>query len=221
MMNQPDDQDELKSKVLGSFTLELSFSGGAWRAGQFARRRCWWTCAVACAIALSLSIDAAQSRSLAPFVGTPPDIVERMLTIAKTRPGDVVYDIGCGDGRIVIMAAQKFGARGVGIDIDPTVLARAETAAKAAGVADRVTFRQQDAMTVDVSDATVVTLYLLAASNAKLRPILTAKLAPGARIVTHNYPLGGDWEPAVIDNVTDAAGVMRTLYLWIADGRVH
>jgi predicted O-methyltransferase YrrM len=119
------------------------------------------------------------------------------------------------------MAAKKFGARGVGIDIDPALIARAEADAKAAGVADRVTFRQQDAMTVDVSDATVVTLYLLAASNAKLRPILTSKLAPGARIVAHNYPLGGNWEPSVIDNFTDAAGVRRTLYLWVADGRVH
>jgi len=76
-------------------------------------------------------------------------------------------------------------------------------------------------MTVDASEATIVTLYLLAASNARLRPVLTAKLAPGARIVSHNYPLGGDWEPSSIDNFTDAAGTMRTLYLWVADGRVH
>ena len=168
-----------------------------------------------------MRVVTAQAPLLAPFVGTPPDVVERMLTLAKTKPGDVVYDLGCGDGRIVIMAAQKFGARGVGIDIDPALLARARADAMTAGVADRVTFRQQDAMTVDVSDASVVTLYLLAASNAKLRPVLTAKLAAGARIVAHNYPVGGNWEPAVIDNFTDAAGTMRTLYLWIADGLVH
>jgi SAM-dependent methyltransferase len=189
------------------------------------RRTCthrWrWAGVVASALVLSLSTEAAQNRSLAPFVGTPLDVVERMLTLAKTGPGDVVYDIGCGDGRIVIMAAQKFGARGVGIDIDPTLLARAEAAANAAGVSERVTFRQQDAMTVDASEATVVTLYLLAASNAKLRPMLTAKLAPGSRIVAHNYPLGGGWEPSLVDNFVDAAGSMRTLYLWIADGRVH
>ena len=170
---------------------------------------------------LSTTVVSAQAPSLAPFVGTPTDVVERMLTLAGTKPGDVVYDLGCGDGRIVIMAARKFGARGVGVDIDPLLLMRAEADARAAGVAERVTFRLQDAMTVDVSDANVVTLFLLAASNAKLRPILTSKLRPGARIVTHNYPLGGNWEPSVIDNFTDAGGMMRTLYLWVADGRVH
>jgi SAM-dependent methyltransferase len=179
------------------------------------------TIVLASVLVLSASLHAWQSQSLAPFVGTPPDVVERMLRLARTGPGDVVYDIGCGDGRIVIMAAARFGARGVGIDIDQALLTRAEDAARQAGVADRVIFRRQDAMTVDVSDASVVTLYLLAASNARLRPILTAKLPSGARIVTHNYPLGGDWEPSVIDNFSDVAGTMRTLYLWIADGRLH
>jgi SAM-dependent methyltransferase len=152
-------------------------------------------------------------QSLAPFVPTPPDVVDRMLALARTGPRDVVYDLGCGDGRIVIAAAQKFGARGVGIDIDPALVARAQAAANAAGVADRVSFRVQDAMTVDVSDATVVTLYLLAASNVKLRPLLTKQLGPGSRIVAHNYPIG-DWEPDVIDDFVDAAGTRRTLYLW-------
>jgi SAM-dependent methyltransferase len=176
---------------------------------------------VAVVVLVSTAIVTAQAPSLAPFVGTPPDVVERMLTMAGTKPGDVVYDLGCGDGRIVITAAQKFGARGVGVDIDPLLLARAEADARAAGVSDRVVFRLQDAMTVDVSDASVVTLFLLAASNARLRPILTSTLRPGARIVTHNYPLGGNWEPSVVDNFTDAGGMMRTLYLWVADGRVH
>jgi SAM-dependent methyltransferase len=220
-MNVRDNQDELKSKVLTSINLEPSLSRAVSRTSRHDRRAWWWTGVVTIGIVASLSGQGTQNRSLAPFVGTPLDVVERMLRLARTGPGDLVYDIGCGDGRIVIMAAQKFGARGVGIDIDPTVLARAEADAKAAGVADRVTFRHQDAMTVDVSDATVVTLYLLAASNAKLRPILTARLRPGARIVTHNYPLGGDWEPSVVDNFTDAAGMMRTVYLWNADGRVH
>ena len=163
----------------------------------------------------------AQSPSLAPYVATPPDVVERMLTLARTDRSDVVYDIGCGDGRIVIAAAQKYGARGVGIDIDAGLIARARAAADAAGVSSLVSFRVQDAMTVDVSEATVVTLYLLAASNAKLRPLITARLRPGARIVAHNYPVGGGWEPEVVDNFTDATGTMRTLYLWTADGKVH
>ena len=214
-MHKTDYQDELRSKVLGSFDLEGSISGrGRTRPG----RRAF---SVVTALLLTTVGVASQTRSLAPFVGTPPDVIERMLTLAKITSRDVVYDIGSGDGRVVIMAAQKFGARGVGIDIDPFLIARAEAAAKAAGVSSLVTFRRQDAMTVDASEATIVTLYLLAASNARLRPVLTAKLAPGARIVSHNYPLGGDWEPSSIDNFTDAAGTMRTLYLWVADGRVH
>ena len=216
-MNKTDDQDELRSKVLGSFDLEGSIPG---RRRTRAGRGAFFGMVAALLLATTVGVGS-QTRSLAPFVGTPPDVIERMLTLAKITSRDVVYDLGSGDGRVVILAAQKFGARGVGIDIDPVLIARAEAAAKTAGVSSLVTFRRQDAMTVDASEATIVTLYLLAASNARLRPILTAKLAPGARIVSHNYPLGGDWEPSSIDNFTDAAGTMRTLYLWIADGQVH
>ena len=121
----------------------------------------------------------AQPAVLAPYSPTPMDVVQRMLAFGKVGPRDVVYDLGCGDCRIVIEAARRFGARGVGIDIDPALIARAQTNAKQAGIESLVTFRVQDAMTVDVSDATVVTLYLLAASNVKLRPILTKTLRPG------------------------------------------
>jgi SAM-dependent methyltransferase len=155
----------------------------------------------------------AQPAVLAPYSPTPMDVVQRMLALGKVGARDVVYDLGCGDGRIVIEAARMFGARGVGIDIDPALIARAEANAKQAGVESLVTFRLQDAMTADVSDATVVTLYLLAASNAKLRPVLTKTLRRGARIVTHNYPIG-DWEPDVVDTFTDSAGSTRTLFLW-------
>jgi SAM-dependent methyltransferase len=161
----------------------------------------------------ALATPSAQPAVLAPYSPTPMDVVERMLKLAGVGPRDVVYDLGCGDGRIVIAAAQKFGARGVGIDIDPALITRAQINAEKAGVEGRVTFRVQDAMTVDVSEATVVTLYLLAASNVKLRPILTRALRPGARIVSHNYPIG-DWEPGVVDTFTDAAGATRTLFLW-------
>ena len=156
---------------------------------------------------------AAQPAVLAPYSPTPMDVVRRMLTLGTVGPQDVVYDLGCGDGRIVIEAARMFGAHGVGIDIDPALIARAQANAKQAGIESLVTFRVQDAMTVDVSDATVVTLYLLAASNVKLRPILTKTLRPGARIVAHNYPIG-DWEPDVVNTFTDAAGTTRTLFLW-------
>ena len=162
----------------------------------------------------------AQTRSLAPFVPTPTDVVERMLRLAVVGPGDLVYDLGCGDGRIVIAAAQKFGARGVGVDIDAVLINQAEANAKSAGVERRVRFLVQDAMTVDVSDATVVTLYLLSASNVKLRPILTRQLRRGARIVSHSFAMG-DWEPAVVDTFRDEAGTTRTLYLWNVDGKLR
>ncbi|HKE85579.1 MAG TPA: methyltransferase domain-containing protein [Vicinamibacterales bacterium] len=160
----------------------------------------------------ALDVQASPIR-LAPSAATPLDVVDRMLSLAKVGPGDVVYDLGCGDGRIVIAAAQKFSARGVGVDIDEKLIAQAQAAAREAGVADRVKFLVQDAMTVDVSPATVVTLYLLSASNAKLRPILTSQLRPGSRIVSHNYPIG-DWEPGTVDTFKDARGTTRTLFLW-------
>jgi len=153
----------------------------------------------------------------APFVPTPPDVVERMLVLAGVGPTDVVYDLGSGDGRIVIAAAQKFGARGVGVDIEPERIAESEDNARRAGVERLVTFRLQDALKTDVSDATVVTLYMLSAINVKLRPILTAQLRPGARIVSHNFAMG-DWQPQHVETFRDTAGTMRTLYLWTADG---
>jgi SAM-dependent methyltransferase len=177
------------------------------------------TVALAVVAVLAQSLTA-QSRNLAPYVPTPADVVDRMLTLAKVGPRDVVYDLGCGDGRIVIAAAQKFGARGVGIDIDANLINQAEANAKAAGVERRVKFLVQDAMTVDVSDATVVTLYLLSASNVKLRPILTKQLRRGARIVSHSFAMG-DWEPEVVDTFRDANGTSRTLYLWTTDGKIR
>jgi ribosomal protein L11 methylase PrmA len=140
-----------------------------------------------------------------------------MLGLARVGPTDVVYDLGSGDGRIVIAAAQKFGARGVGVDIDPIRVAEARTNAARAQVEPLVTFRLQDAMETDVSGATVVVLYLLSAQNVQLRPLLTAQLQPGARIVSHNFGMG-DWPPDVVDTFTSVDGQSRTLYLWKADG---
>jgi SAM-dependent methyltransferase len=164
--------------------------------------------------------DLPSPASLAPYVPTPQSVVERMLQLAEVSDKDLVYDLGCGDGRIVITAAQKFGARGVGVDIDPERVAESAAYARRAGVARLVSFKLQDAMTVDVSKATVVTLYLLSASNLKLRPLLTRQLAPGARIVSHAFNMG-DWEPAKVDQYEDERGIPRTIYLWRADGKVR
>ena len=153
----------------------------------------------------------------APYVASPPDVVDRMLTLGRVGPGDVVYDLGSGDGRIVIAAAQKFGATGVGIDIDPVRVSEARANAARAHVEHLVTFKLEDAMESDVSDATVVTLYLLAAQNVQLRARLTTQLRAGARIVSHNFAMG-DWRADIVDTFTSVDGQTRTLYLWKADG---
>jgi SAM-dependent methyltransferase len=181
-------------------------------------------CLVACLTAglatLAGTLSAQTPRNLAPFVATPEDVAERMLRLAKVGPDDVVYDLGCGDGRIVIAAAKLFGARGVGVDIDANLINQAEARAKAEGVAGRVRFEVGDAMATNVSRASVVTLYLLSASNVKLRPQLTRQLRKGARIVSHSFAMG-DWEPDTVDTFRDAGGTSRTLYLWNFDGRVR
>jgi SAM-dependent methyltransferase len=184
-----------------------------------------WFCILALVLSTSFpgsstAQQTAGAASLAPYVPTPQDVVDRMLALGQVTKDDVVYDLGCGDGRIVITAAKQFGARGVGVDIDPQRIQESEANAKAAGVDKLVSFKLQDAMTVDVSPATVVTLYLLSASNMKLRPILTKQLRPGARIVSHAFTMG-DWPPAKTDEFTDSTGSMRSLYLWTTDGTVR
>lgn len=161
-----------------------------------------------------------DAPQLAPYVPTPQEVVDRMLALAEVKKGELVIDLGCGDGRIPITAAKTYGARGFGVDIDPVRIAEAHANAKAARVEHLVTFALQDAMTTDVSKANVVTTYLLSASNLKLRPILTKQLAPGARIVAHSFSMG-DWTPSKVDNFRDLDGRARTLYLYVADGKVR
>ena len=156
---------------------------------------------------------AAPQASLAPYVPTPQDVVERMLVLAGVGKNDVVIDLGSGDGRLVVTAAKQFGARGVGVDIDPARIAEGRANAKQAGVESLVEFRQQDALQADLSQATVVTLYLLSSSNVKLRPRLLSQLKPGARIVSHQFGMG-DWPPDKVETFTDGNGTSRTLYLW-------
>ena len=165
------------------------------------------------ALALALTLQQPEATQLAPYVPSSPEVVDRMLTLAKVGPKDVVYDLGCGDGRIVIAAAQKYGARGVGVDIDPSRIKEAIANARKAGVEKLVTFKVQDALATDVSEATVVTLYLLTFGNLQLRPILQKQLKPGSRIVAHNYGMG-NWEPDEVDSFLDSNGGRKTLYLW-------
>jgi SAM-dependent methyltransferase len=176
---------------------------------------------IGAAILAASCSPSAGEQILAPYVPTPHDVVDRMLALAGVTQADVVYDLGSGDGRIPIAAAKKYGARGVGLDIDPRRIEESRANAKAAGVEHLVEFRQQDVLTADVSPATVVTLYLLSSSNAQLRPMLTRQLRPGARIVSHAFSMGPTWPADKIDQFTNAAGDEITLYLWKADGRVR
>jgi len=153
-------------------------------------------------------------QNLAPFIPTPEDVVDRMLTLAKVTRDDVVYDLGCGDGRIPIAAAKKYGAKGVGLDIDPALVELAKSNANAAGVEALVDFQVQNVLAADVSKATVVTLYLLSSSNERLRPMLMKQLKPGARIVSHAFSMGRDWPADAIDQFVSARGDEITLYLW-------
>jgi len=170
---------------------------------------------------LALAAVLTPQKSLAPFVATPEEVVDRMLTLAQVTRTDVVYDLGCGDGRIPITAAKKYGARAVGIDIDPRRIDESRANAKAAGVEHLVEFRLEDALQADVSRATVVTLYLLGSANALLRPVLTKQLRPGARIVSHAFSMGPTWPADKIDQFTTSRGDEITLYLWKADGKVR
>ena len=138
----------------------------------------------------------------------PNEVVEEMLKMANVQSSDIVYDLGCGDGRIVVMAAEKFGAHGVGIDIDPVRIKEAWGNATKAGVSDRVKFLERDLFDADIKDATVVTLYLLQRVNLKLRPKLLAELKPGTRIVSNTFDMG-DWKPEKTMYVHN-----RTLYFW-------
>ena len=155
------------------------------------------------------------------WVPSPPEVIKAMLDAAKVGPNDVVYDLGCGDGRIPITAAKQYGARAVGIDIDPRRIDESRANAKAAGVEHLVEFRLEDALQADVSRATVVTLYLLGSANALLRPVLTKQLRPGARIVSHAFSMGPTWPADKIDQFTTSRGDEITLYLWKADGKVR
>jgi precorrin-6B methylase 2 len=128
------------------------------------------------------------------YVPTPPEVVDAMLTMAKVTAGDVVYDLGSGDGRIPIEAARRFGARAVGVELDPALVERARENAKDAGVADKVTFLQADLFKTDLSEATVVTLFLSPSVNLRLRSKLQRELKPGSRIVSNRFPIG-DWMP--------------------------
>jgi SAM-dependent methyltransferase len=184
---------------------------------------------ILCAIVLGGSvagISCGEQPTLGPtslrapdvhYEPTSPDVVEVMLRLANVKAGDVVYDLGCGDGRIVITAVREFAARGVCVDIDPQRIAESRENARAAGVADHIRFLNQDLLATDVSDATVVMLFLSPALNLAARPRLLRELKPGARIVSHWHDMG-DWKPQKTVRV-QSSGRERPVYLWTIPAR--
>lgn len=149
-----------------------------------------------------------------PFVPTPEEVVETMLRVAGVNKDDVLYDLGCGDGRIVVTAAGKYGVRATGVDLDPQRISESNDNARKARVADRVRFMQRDLFTMDISDATVMTLYLLPSVNLKLRPKFLTELRPGTRIVSHDFDMG-DWKA---DQTIEVSG--HTVYYWVIPANV-
>jgi ubiquinone/menaquinone biosynthesis C-methylase UbiE len=172
------------------------------------------------ALAQSLAdspLTLAQAATRTPdviYVPTPQEVVDTMLSLAKPTKNDLVYDLGCGDGRIVVTAAKKYGARGIGVDIDPNRIAEANANVRAENVGDRVRIVQGDLFEFDFKDATIVTLYLLPSLNLKLRPKLWRELKPGTRVVSHDFDMG-DWVPEQKVNVAS-----RTVYFWRITGKM-
>jgi SAM-dependent methyltransferase len=171
------------------------------------------------ALTLEPSIFLAQQKILdVPYVPTKYPVVDEMLKLAGVEKGDIVYDLGCGDGRLVVTAAQRYGARGVGFDIDPERIAESVENATKAGVTALVKFHEQDLFTADFHEATVMTLYLLTSVNLKLRPKLLRELRPGTRIVSHNFGMG-EWKPEASSSV-DVEDISHEVYLWIIPANI-
>jgi precorrin-6B methylase 2 len=171
------------------------------------------------ALGIANAMAQIESRPVnVPYEPTPKEVVAAMLRLADVGPHDVIYDLGCGDGRIVIEAVRSRGARGVCIDIDPRMTALARENARRSGVIDRIAFRSQDVLDTPLGEASVVAIFLSAELNQALRPKLMRELSPGARVVSHWHDMG-DWKPDRIEFVR-AAGHTRAVYLWIISGDI-
>ena len=168
-----------------------------------------FTAALAATLIMLSGGTVAQPALDVPYVPTPQNVVDRMLVIAAVKPGDVLYDLGSGDGRIVITAAKRYGARGIGVDLDPTRIKEARSNASKAGVEQQVKFVNADLFKTDLSEASVVTLYLLNSVNRDLRPQLWRQLKVGTRVVSHAFDMGQEWPPERTERVDG-----RAIYYW-------
>jgi SAM-dependent methyltransferase len=176
-----------------------------------------FTAGLALAAGLAFWTTARGVEKDVPYVPTPEEVVDKMLELAAPKKGEVLYDLGCGDGRIVVTAAKKYGVKGTGVDIDPERIADSNKNAKAAGVTDQVKFVEADLFKMDFHDADIVALYLLTSVNEKLKPRLLDQLRPGARVVSHAFSMG-DWEPEQEVTVEPEG---QTVYFWIVPAKVE
>lgn len=185
--------------------------------------RCWRGVMLGAAMALGVSIAVGAAELTVPYVPTPQEVVERMLQMAKVGPQDYLIDLGSGDGRIVVTAAKKLGARGFGVDLNPARIQESVENAAKAGVSDRASFQQRNLFETDLSDATVITMYLLPRVNIELRPKLL-ELKPGTRLVSHDFDMD-DWKPdayvdmAVKEKYGSSPG-SSSVYFWVVPARV-
>jgi SAM-dependent methyltransferase len=157
--------------------------------------------------------DQAEKPYVAPFVPTPHDVVERMLELAEIKPEDILYDLGSGDGRIVIAAARRYGIKAIGFELDPSLVNRSRDSIKQAGLESLAEIHERDIRTVDLSGASVLTLYLYPGANLRLRAAIMSQLKPGSRVVSHDFGMGS-WKPDRVERIKDSSGLMRTIYLW-------
>jgi tRNA G37 N-methylase Trm5 len=161
----------------------------------------------------NFGVAQAQEGKIVPYVPTPQEVVDRMLELAQVKKGDVVYDLGSGDGRIVVTAAKKYGVRAIGFEIDPERIKESTENIKKAGVGHLVEIRHQDIRSVDLSAASVLTMYLLPEVNLMIRPNIWKQMKPGSRVVSHDFDMG-DWKPLKTENLKDSSSWDHTLYLW-------
>jgi hypothetical protein len=229
-LDASEDRGTGTERILGEGAVSGDPSVGTWKGGAAVRVAMTWT--IVCGAFLALMPLAAVGQGLpsvskeeTPYVPTPQNVVDKMLEIAGVRGTDFVMDLGSGDGRIVITAAAKYGARGLGVDYDGYLIKESRANAAKAGVADRVTFLQKDINEVDFSPATVLTMYLLPEFNLALRSRILAQLRPGARVVSHDWGMG-DWEPDAkleVPAPDKIVGVNKssTVYFWIVPAHLE
>jgi SAM-dependent methyltransferase len=168
--------------------------------------------------AAAQSQDDVESKKIVPYVPTPQEVVDKMLELAEVKKGDVVYDLGSGDGRIVVTAAKKYGVKAIGFEIDPERIRESHENIRKAGVGHLVEIRLQDIRTVDLSPASVLTMYLLPEVNLMLRPNIWSQMKAGSRVVSHDFDMG-DWKPLKTVELKDSSTWGHTLYLWRVEAK--